>query len=62
MSKGSSLFAIFELDRRTGYLRAIFTSAQDDEQFGVVKRALGRICRPNSFGWIKRLIRFAGRG
>lgn len=57
-----SVFATFELGARTGYLRAIYTSAQDDEQFDVVKKALGRICRPNSFGWIRRLIRFSGRG
>jgi hypothetical protein len=47
------IYATLEFDGRTGRLRSIFTSAQDDEQFESIKKAIGQIFRPNSFSWIR---------
>lgn len=56
----AGLFLTLEIDRESGRLLRIFPSAQNEEEFEISEKLISRIL-PLNDGWVKRLIRVAGR-
>jgi hypothetical protein len=52
----TKLSAQFEFTE-TGYLKAILLNAESDEKQATLERALDRLLKPDSYGWIKRIFK-----